>query len=240
MIIDIQQSRLLVISDLHVGNPYSQAGRALGAFFDYATRERFNVCISGDGFEILQASLSAIASDSVDVMNRIRTHLDAGLKVYYVVGNHDIVLENFLSNWVGLEITPFVNLTSGEVRVRIEHGHLYDPSFVQSPVCYEMLTRLAGPFLRLYPDVYRLWAYYEEVKTWLGGLLSRKPRQCVYHEAAQMLLTRGFDAVVFGHTHRPERVEFGPRRLYINSGNWVRGGSYVEILEGRLSLKQWR
>lgn len=240
MIIDLNQPRLLIVSDLHVGNPYSLAGRALGAFFDYATRERFNVCINGDGFEILQASLATIANDSVDVMNRIRAHLDAGLKVYYVVGNHDIVLEHFLSNWVGLEITPFLNVTSGNVRIRVEHGHLYDPSFVKSPVFYEFVTRLAGPFLRLYPDVYRLWSLYENVKQRIANAFSGSlVQQSVYYEAADMLLRRGFDVVIFGHTHRPEDVTFGEGRRYVNSGNWVRGGSYVEIDNGTVSLKTW-
>lgn len=240
MIIDTVQSRLLVVSDLHVGNPYSEAGRALGAFFDYATRERYNVCINGDGFEILQASLSTIANDSVDVMNRIRAHLNSGLKVYYVVGNHDIVLEHFLSSWIGLEITPFLNVTSADVRIRIEHGHLYDPSFVKSPIFYEFITRLAGPFLRLYPDVYRVWTVYEDIKQRLRHLWSRSlVERSVYYEAADMLLRRGFDVVVFGHTHRPEDVQLGEGRRYVNSGNWVRGASFVEICEGQVRLRTW-
>jgi UDP-2,3-diacylglucosamine hydrolase len=240
MIIDTQQSRLLIVSDLHVGNPYSTAGKALGAFFDFATRERYNVCINGDGFEILQASLATIANDSVDVMNQIRAHLDAGLKVYYVVGNHDIVLEHFLSSWIGLEITPFLNVTSGDTRIRVEHGHLYDPSFVKSPIFYEFVTRLAGPFLRLYPDVYRVWSLYENVKQRIRSLFSRRiVEHSVYYEAADMLLRRGFDVVVFGHTHRPEDIQFGPGRRYVNSGNWVRGGSYVEVIDGAVQLKSW-
>lgn len=240
MLIEAREQRLLVVSDMHVGNPYSHARSALGGFFDYARRGRFNVCINGDGFEILQASFSTLAHDSVEVLNRIRSHLDANLKVYYVVGNHDIVLEQFLQSWSSLEITPFLNVTSGKTRIRIEHGHLYDPSFLRSPALYEFLTRLAGPFLRIYPDVYRLWSAWENlcdrVRHWRSKSLVGRS---VYYEAADMLLRRGFDAVVFGHTHNPEDVQLSPGRRYINSGNWVRGGSFVEICDGRLTLMSW-
>jgi UDP-2,3-diacylglucosamine pyrophosphatase LpxH len=240
VIIDTLQERLLVVSDLHVGNPYSAATRNLGQFFEFAESGRYNLCINGDGFEILQARFASLAAESATVLRGIRRLIDSGLSVLYVVGNHDIALENFLTAWSGIEITPFLNVTSGEHRIRIEHGHLYDPSFVKSPRLYEWLTRAAGPFLHFYPDVYRLWTRYESVRHRAKLLLAGKdgPRS-VYHEAAEMLLARGFDAVVFGHTHQAEDVTFGSRGRYLNCGNWVRGGSFVEIDHGHVSLRRW-
>ena len=45
-----------------------------------------------------------------------------------------------------------------------------------------------------------------------------------------MLANRGFDAVIFGHTHRAARVELPNGAVYFNSGNWPRDSSYVEVL----------
>jgi UDP-2,3-diacylglucosamine pyrophosphatase LpxH len=241
MIIDIQQERLVVVSDLHVGNPYSAASRNLGEFLEDALRRGYNVCINGDGFEILQARFASLAADSAGVLRALRRLVDAGRSVFYVVGNHDIALENFLSAWSGIQITPFLNVTSGDTRIRIEHGHLYDPSFVKSPRFYEFMTRAAGPLLHFYPDVYRLWTSYEEVKHRVGEALRGKQGSVsVYHDAARMLLRRGFDVVVFGHTHQSEEMVFAPGQRYFNSGNWVRGGTYVEIDRGEVSLRRWR
>lgn len=248
MIIDTVQERMLVISDLHVGNPFSKASYTLLDFLDYARQHRFDLCINGDGFEILQASFASLAYDSVEVMRRLRFHLDEGLRVFYVVGNHDIVLEKFLSTFTRgtggataqIEITPFLNVMTGDVRVRIEHGHLYDPSFVKHPALYERLTRLVGPLLHLYPDVYRVWSWYEDLKQRLrSGRSSERVEQSVYYEAADMLLQRGFDVVVFGHTHKPEDVLLAPGRRYVNAGNWVRGGSYVKLEQGSIELLSW-
>lgn len=247
MIIETTQQRLLIISDLHVGNPFSKAADTLLGFLDYARAERFDLCINGDGFEILQASFASLAYDSIEVMKRLRAHLDAGLRVFYIVGNHDIILEKFISTFTGqgtahaqIEITPFLNVTTGNLRVRIEHGHLYDPSFVKHPVLYESLTRLVGPLLHLYPDVYRVWSWYEDLKQRIrSGLSADRVEQSVYYEAADMLLQRGFDVVVFGHTHKPEDVVLSPGRRYINAGNWVRGGSYVKLDNGQVELLTW-
>ena len=239
MIIDTRQERLVVVSDLHVGNPYSAASRNLGSFLDDAARRGYNVCINGDGFEILQARFASLAADSVGVLQSLRRVIDAGRSVFYVVGNHDIALENFLSAWSGIQITPFLNVISGAARIRIEHGHLYDPSFVKSPRFYEWMTRAAGPLLHFYPDVYRLWTAYELFKHRLHGAWHGGGSASVYHDAARMLLKRGFDVVVFGHTHNSEEVVFEAGQRYFNSGNWLRGGTFVEIDHGQVSLRRW-
>jgi UDP-2,3-diacylglucosamine pyrophosphatase LpxH len=54
-----------------------------------------------------------------------------------------------------------------------------------------------------------------------------------------MLLRRGFDAVVFGHTHQAEDVAIAGGGRYLNCGTWVRGGSFVEIDRGQVALRRW-
>ncbi|MEZ4222260.1 MAG: UDP-2,3-diacylglucosamine diphosphatase [Polyangiaceae bacterium] len=238
MIIEADLERLLIVSDLHVGNPFSQASRRFGRFLEHAGRQRFNVCINGDGLEILQTSFANLANDTVRIIDRIRRLVDAGLRVYYVVGNHDIVLEHYLESWNELRICPFLNVRSGDRLIRVEHGHLYDPFYVKHPALYDTLTRAAGPLLHIYPDVYRVWSSYQQLKDRF-----QRNRQddsgSVYHEAARLLFRRGFDAVVFGHTHKAEFTELEADKLYVNSGNWMRGCPYVRLDQGRLSLEHF-
>ena len=238
MIIEAEVDRLLIVSDLHIGNPFSQASGSLGSFLDHARRERYHLCINGDGLDILQTSFANLANDTVRIVERIRALLASGLKVFYVVGNHDIVLEHYFEGFSEIRICPFLNLRAGARRIRIEHGHLYDPLFVKHPRLYDALTRAAGPLLHVYPDVYRVWSSYEKLKGRVNQRF-RGQEPSAYHEAAEMLLRRGFDAVVFGHTHRAERVELLPGKTYVNSGNWMHGGTYVEITNGEIALHRW-
>jgi UDP-2,3-diacylglucosamine pyrophosphatase LpxH len=240
VILDIEVERLFVISDLHLGNPASLATRRLLPFLDHVADQGASICVNGDGFDMLQTSFKRMVSSGVPVMNRLQQVSDNGGRVYYVVGNHDLVLEHFFDTILTVTLSPFLNVTSGEARIRVEHGHLYDPFFAEHPDLYELATHLAGMALLLRADVYRFW-------TALADRADRRRREragddltaaSYLHGAAEMLLGRGFDAVLFGHTHNAELVHL-PSGVYANSGNWLRGNTYVEIDHGKVDLKSW-
>ncbi len=102
----------------------------------------------------------------------------------------------------------------GNLRVRIEHGHTYDAFYVASPRVYEMLGMAATPFLHLYPDIYRLWSATARARVRAGRMISGTPDEyaSAEQEAAAMIANRGFDVVVFGHTHRAGTRRAPPRR----------------------------
>ena len=77
--------------------------------------------------------------------------------MYYVVGNHDIVLEQALHTWVADYPYAVPQWRSGNLSVRIEHGHTYDAFYVASPRLRDPGNG-CHPFLHLYPDIYRLWS----------------------------------------------------------------------------------
>ncbi len=239
----MREERLVVISDLHLGNPFSEASQSLAGFLDYVYESRMNLVINGDGLEILQADLGTLAHASSGVAASLRRLLASDRRVYYVVGNHDIALEHLLGSWLGEHLCPFLNVRSGGRRIRIEHGHLYDPFFFKYPRLYEWVTRMAGPILKLRPELYKVWIHYQRLKLAVAPFLKRRDADRAvpptpFHEGAAMLLRRGFDAVIFGHTHRPEEVPMAGG-VYYNAGNWVRGGTYVEINHGEIHLKRW-
>jgi len=240
MLTRIDSKKLVVISDLHLGNPFSTAHHTIGLFLRWAAKEGFDICINGDGLEIAQASFRKIAKDLPEVFQTLSAISKKGVKTYYIVGNHDIVLEHFLEDWGAFKVAPFLNVRSGLSRIRIEHGHLYDPRFVKNPELYEFLTWLAGFFLSVSPKLYLLWIRWEKLKSRLRarktGIVGEPPE---FREAAQELIKRGFDTVIFGHTHHAGVFDFSDSARYFNSGSWLLGTHYIEIIEGKVSLKTW-
>jgi UDP-2,3-diacylglucosamine pyrophosphatase LpxH len=249
--IEAAEEQLVVISDLHLGNPSSSARTRLVGFLDHIRDTGAAVCINGDGFDMLQTSFNRLAADAIPVLNRLKALRADGRNIYYVVGNHDIVFEHFLEEWSLCRLSPFLNLRSGERRIRIEHGHLYDPFFARSPKLYGIATHLARYALFAVPDIYELWADAQRRLQDARRMQANRPgtadgnghRQMAlfgspYHEAARMILRRGFDAVVFGHTHSAEMVTL-PEGVYVNSGNWLSGATYVEITRGELAVRAW-
>lgn len=235
MRLEVEEERLLVISDLHLGSPASSATWRVIDFLEQACRERWSVCINGDGFDLLQSRLTSFLSDALPVVRRLGRLRDEGLRVCYTIGNHDIALEHALAD-LPVQVSPFLNVVSGSKRIRIEHGHLNEPAYARWPGLYEFGGRIGRLFLFARTDTYELWA-----RTQLAIDRRRRTKDEPYphHAAASALFERGFDAAIFGHTHLPEITPLSGG-LFVNCGSWMTGGWYVRIEHGEITLHEWR
>lgn len=241
MITSIRAEKLVVVSDLHLGNPFSHAKKQVIPFMKWAANQGYDICINGDGLEIAQASFSKVAQDVPELFRALGEIRKQGREVYYVTGNHDIALEHFLEDWGVMKVSPFLNVENGSTRIRIEHGHVYDPFFVKNPALYEALTYLAGFLLKLHPNLYRLWISFERWKSRMRakktGIIGEPPS---FREAAVDLNRRGFDVVVFGHTHHPGETRLESGGQYFNPGSWMMTTHFVLIEGSKVSLQEWK
>jgi UDP-2,3-diacylglucosamine pyrophosphatase LpxH len=250
MITDVREPRLIVTSDTHIGNLFCDARAGLIRLLDYAREHRYNVVINGDGIDVLQTSVRKVTGETPALLRELR-RISAEITIYYTIGNHDVILEHCLGDWGGLRLVPFLNVTSGEKRIRIEHGHLYDPFLMKHPEWQPKLTRFIGFCCRLHPKLYLLDEFfktlrYRHIARWFG---KEAPRRAVqrddenpsFLEAAEELSQRGFDCVIFGHTHHEGVLPLNDNRAqYVNPGAWFRHPPhYVVIDEGRIELRKW-
>lgn len=248
MITNLSEERLLVTSDIHLG---AYSCRALGPvtrFFEYACSNGYNICINGDGIDVFHTTLGHITRDVSRLLANLKHILQGQTRIYYVIGNHDIVLEHFLSDWGSLKLVPFLNITSGSLRIRVEHGHLYDPFFMKHPDLQSALTRFMGIFLRMRPHWYswhrtvrriRRGADASHSERSKDGSLMIRGQNPSFIQAADELALRGFDYVVMGHTHAPGMFDLTGGRKYVNTGSWFHNPHYVKIENGTLELKPW-
>jgi UDP-2,3-diacylglucosamine pyrophosphatase LpxH len=241
VITSIRSEKLVVISDLHLGNPFSDAKRMVIPFIKWAANQGYDICINGDGLEIAQSSFNKIAFDVPELFRTLGDMRRKGREVYYVTGNHDIALEHFLEDWGVMKVSPFLNVRSGPHRIRIEHGHIYDPFFVKYPRLYEALTHIGGYFLKINPKIYKVWINFESLLSRLRarktGIIGEHPH---FKEAAEEISRRGFDAIVFGHTHHAGEAELESGARYYNPGSWMLSSHYIAIESGSVRLMEWR
>jgi UDP-2,3-diacylglucosamine pyrophosphatase LpxH len=250
MITDVRENRLLVTSDTHIGNRFCDARRGLVRWLDYACAHNYNVCINGDGIELQYTSLRRFTTETAALLRDIR-RIASEITIYYTIGNHDIILEHYLGEWGGLRLVPYLNVTSGTKRIRIEHGHLYDTSLMTRPDLRHGLRRFFYFLCRIYPpgfhwhEKYQILRY-RYIRRLLGHdrhLLDSPMTRDVspsFHEAAEDLAQRGFDAVIFGHTHRHGVLPLnGNRARYLNTGSWFDQPHYVVIDNGEVELRPW-
>jgi UDP-2,3-diacylglucosamine pyrophosphatase LpxH len=250
MITDVRESRLLVTSDTHVGNLFCDARAGLVRLLDHARSTGYNVCINGDGIDVLQTTVKQMANETPPLLREFR-RIASEITIYYTIGNHDVILEHCLGDWGGLRFVPFLNVMSGNRRIRIEHGHLYDEFLMKHPEWAPRLTRFIGFCCRPHRKLYYLDEFFKIVRNrhiarWRGERGRERPGQRddenpSFLEAAEELAQRGFDYVIFGHTHHEGMVPInGNRSVYVNPGGWFRQPHYVLITDGVVELKPWR
>lgn len=242
MLTAIESERFVVISDMHLGNPFSTSKRRVAEFIRWAGQEGYDIIINGDGLEIAQVDFKKLAHDVPEVLQALGRAARAGCKTYYVVGNHDIVLEHFLEDFGHIHVSPFLNIKSGGKRVRVEHGHLYDPFFVKHPDLYELLTWIAGFLLKLSPKAYKLWIAFEK---WKSHLRARRKKEIPgeppeFFRAANELANRGFDLVIFGHTHHLGTLDLEMGARYFNPGSWMLSSHYVCVENGQGRMLEFK
>ena len=233
MILDLDDDHVVIVSDLHLGSPASRAGATFPAFLDHVAELGATLVVNGDGFDLLQGSMATLIADSVPVVRKLRALQASGRRIHYTIGNHDLAFEHLLAE-LPITTSPFLNLRSGEARIRIEHGHLYEPFYANHPHLYELGGRMARPLLHLSGDVYAVWASAQRRVDRRRREADRYP----HHRAARALFDRGFDAVVFGHTHHAEltRLDDG---MFVNAGSWMANGTWVEVVRGEIRLHHW-
>jgi len=238
MILNVQEDRLLITSDTHLGSLFCNPRPGLTHFLEYARVHKYNVCVNGDGIDVLHTSLRKMTRETAGFLPELRRITDGGdITIYYTIGNHDIVLEHYLADWGRLRLVPFLNVTSGNKRIRIEHGHLYDPFFLKHPDLQDALTRFGGLICRIHPPWYHWYKLYGVLKyRYIYRLLKR-----THAEGGGFLdARRGFDAVIFGHTHNPGILPLnGGKARYMNTGSWFSQPYYVELLNGEIAFKPW-
>ncbi|MDX1429141.1 MAG: hypothetical protein R3282_02585, partial [Rhodothermales bacterium] len=82
----VTEQRLLVVSDVHLGNRLFRARQPFIEFLNYALANNYSLCINGDGVDIMQTSIMQISRDLAACTGPMQKFLRNGLKVYYVVG----------------------------------------------------------------------------------------------------------------------------------------------------------
>ena len=248
----VRESRLLVVSDVHMGNRLHRTRRAFTEFVEFALEHRYSICINGDGIDLAQLSLSLLVADITPSLGLFLKFWENDLRIYYTVGNHDIALEHFLTDVGRMRVVPFLSVSSGDQRIRVEHGHMYDDMFLRFPRMYFAFTLIGRLAIGISPGFYQALhkfndAFVEFLEWGLSGfgLFGKKKdmtpdentivgeRECFRH-GAEASGSRGFDAVVFGHTHFAGTATLSDGIKYYNTGAWFGDPHCVAIDEGRI------
>ena len=233
--------RTLFISDVHLGSNKSQAGKLLEVLKNY---EYENLVIVGDFIDLTSLKKKFYWNqDHSTVIQKILRSSRKGVKVTYILGNHDFYLrglikeENMNIGDITLCDEMYYETLKGE-KIYICHGDQFDG------------------FIRLHPFLYILgdWAYelsfkinkfYNVIRRFFGleywslsAYLKSKVKNAISFVndfkilSIKKLEEVGCDSIMIGHIHTPA-IE----SRYYNTGDFCESCSYlIETLDGDIEL----
>jgi len=233
------------ISDVHLGleTPEREAAKQkrLLDFFNRTADDASALFILGDLFDAWIEYRTVIPKGFHRILAKLHDLTDAGVKVHYLVGNHDFWTRDYFSRELGINLhLDSFDITLDGRKVHLHHGDGLDPRDHGSRFLRRVLrNRLCiWLFSWLHPDLGVALARssskssrsYTTAKDF-GG----RDGMRVY---AAGLLANGTDIVIMGHRHvsHLERIGEG---TYVNLGDWITHNTYAVLADGEISLLEW-
>lgn len=238
------------LSDAHLGAGYIADPRAhearLVSFLERIAPDAKAVYLLGDILDYWFEYRNVVPRGYVRFFGQLARMADAGVRIVWYTGNHDIWLFDYLRDEIGIEIA---DPRDGGELVELDGTLFYlghGDNLGRQPTGYRIirsafrcrfLQRLyAGLHPRLTVPFAHGWSAHSR-KAAPEPTLSGSVRANL--EVAALALATGHPAlryIVLGHYHVALDEPVGPNCRLIILGNWIKGGSYARFASGRLTL----
>lgn len=242
----MEKIRTLFISDVHLGTKKCQAEKLLEVFKIYDFDQ---LIIVGDFIDLTSLKRKFYWTESHStVIQKILRFSRKGVKVNYILGNHDYYLRGLIKesnlNVGDIEISDemFYMTIKGE-SIYICHGDQFDGFVRLHPFLY-----MIGDFA--YELSFKINTIYNKIRRFFGleywslsKFLKSKVKDAIsFVNDFKMLSLRKLkevecDSIMIGHIHTPaiEKIE---DKGYYNTGDFCESCSYIiEDLEGNIILR---
>jgi len=232
----------LFISDIHLGNPNSQADKLLKIFKEY---EFENLFIIGDFIDMTYLKRKFYWNQNHStVIQKILRLSRKDVNVVYILGNHDFYIRSVIEeeniNFGKILIcNEYIYQSLRNEKIYLVHGDFFDGFVRISPwlywlgdVSYELsitINKIYNWFRRLLKLDY--WSFSAYMKSKVKSAIKFLSEYKKISESK--IKEKNCDSIMIGHTHSPEIIEWH----YYNTGDWVESCSYIiEHLNGEIEL----
>ncbi|MGE0762714.1 MAG: UDP-2,3-diacylglucosamine diphosphatase [Bdellovibrionales bacterium] len=201
----------------------------------------------GDIFDLWLADHTYFLSHYASAIEQIRRLHNEGVEIHYFEGNHDLYLEKFWGQALGVEVhagPAYFQL--GSRRVRVEHGDQMDPddrgylflrwllrTSVMTWLAHHLPSKAAVLLGQRASQTSR--TYTSQVKTVSHDQALTK----MHRHAENLAQSESFDLMIHGHVHVQDDYIFevcGKPIRSINLGSWL-GGQMEYLVLNEKELK---
>ncbi|QCX54452.1 UDP-2,3-diacylglucosamine diphosphatase [Elizabethkingia sp. JS20170427COW] len=234
MKIDLEKGKKIYFaSDQHFGAPTPKESKPREAKFirwlDEIKKDAHSVFLMGDLFDFWHEWDYVIPKGYIRVLGKLAELKDAGIQLYFFVGNHDLWMKSYFED--ELEIPVYFSKQYFQISGKeflLAHGDGLGPGDKGYKRMKKVFTNPFSQWLFkwLHPDIAMKIAIYlstknkmisgEEDKKFLG-----EDKEFLILYAKEKLKTEKIDYFVFGHRHLPMVLPLSPSSSYVNLGDWI-------------------
>ncbi len=215
--------------------------RKFAGFLSSLPEDTKEIVLLGDIFDFWYEWRYVAPSYHFDLFCLFNKLINSGIKITYVAGNHDFMLGRFLKEEVGIEcVQDEIVIRHGKIRIWASHGD----GLAESDKGYRFMkkvlrSRICNFLFRtfIHPDLAVKIAN-------IASKTSRKHRKICktaineYLDFAAGKLAEGYDAVITGHRHLPQRT-VTENGVFVNTGDWMKHFSYAVFDGKKISIGKY-
>jgi UDP-2,3-diacylglucosamine hydrolase len=224
--------KIVFFSDAHLDKKDDGRTALLIRFINDICKDADILVILGDIFEFYHGYDGYIYPWYREIINSLKNITSNGKLVYFIEGNHEFRMGRFFETYTGIKCMDDLTLDVDNKKLLIIHGYQlkknYLVRFLKTSFIYGIMD-MFGPGLT--------W----KIAAISGMFLSSKKKGFnrkafdVFREFGRKKLDDGYDAVIVGHSHMPDKMEYisgETKKYYLNTGDIIKSSTYVEYNTG--------
>jgi len=245
---DKRKLDVVVLSDLHLGMFGCHAQEAVNYLKSISPKL---LVLNGDIIDIWQFKKSYFPIAHMQVIKEIFSMLSNGTRVVYITGNHDEALRRYSDLQMGnLQLTDKLVLDLDGKKTWIFHGDVFDATTKGSA---KIIAKLGGHGYDLLIMVNSAINFVLRLLGREKMSLSKRVKNSVKkavswignfeHTAAELAIEKGYDYVICGHIHQPQKRMITNDKgsvMYLNSGDWIENLTALEYNQGSWNIYEYQ
>jgi UDP-2,3-diacylglucosamine hydrolase len=246
-----ENKKVYFASDQHLGAPTAKASfpreQKFIAWLDEIKKDAEAIFLLGDLFDFWFEYKTVVPKGFVRVLGKLAEIKDAGIPIYFFVGNHDLWMNDYFETALNIPVyhAPQEFLINNK-KMLIGHGDGLGPGDKGYKRMKKVFTfpLFKWLFRWLHPDIGVRLGQYMSVKNKLisgdeDAQFLGEENEWLVQYCKRKLAANHYDYFVFGHRHLPLEIKLQKDSMYINLGDWIQYFTYGIFDENELHLKKY-
>ncbi len=238
-------------SDFHLGAPNYEESRKredhIVAWLNFIEPTCAELFLMGDVFDFWFEYKKVIPKGFIRLQGKLAQMADAGIKIYFFKGNHDMWVDDYFTKEIGIEIiSDELKIERNGKKFYLHHGDGLGPGdekykflrqVFRNPICQGLFSILPT---RLGMFIANGWSGSSRMASNKKEVFLGDENEWLAIYAKEELKKEHFDYFIFGHRHLPLDIRLNANARYLNIGEWINYNSYGVFDGEELKLEYFK